>query len=308
MKKLFGIILLFITNSVAAQSLQHVTIILDWFLNPDHAPLFVAEQQGYFKQQGLDVSIVTPANPNDGPKLVAAGKADITIEYPISLLQQVAEGLPLVRVGALFPENLNAVAVLKSSSIKTLQDLKGKTVAMSAGDADKAILSAMLKQVGVNPNDVSFINVNYNLVQALLSHRVDAVTGIMRNVEPIEMAIAGQPARLFYPEDYGVPPSDSAIWVVSRNEVSKTWVNKFLKAIEEGTLYLQKHPEAMWKAFSKTHPELNTEFNYRSWMVTYPLFSKNPGGYNARQYENYAKFLKAQGLIKTVPPLKLYVA
>lgn len=308
MKKLLTVFLLFINASVFAQAPQKVTVILDWFINPDHAPLIVAEQQGYFKQQGLDVNLITPANPNDGPKLVAAGKAEITLEYQISLLQQVEEGLPLVRVGSLFPTNLGALAVLKNGPIKTLKDLKSKTVAMSAGDSDQVILNAMLENQGVDPKTVSAINVNYNLVQALLSHRVDAVTGIMRNVEPIEMQVRGQPVRLFYPEDYGVPESEAEIWVINRSDVGKPWVNKFLTAIQQGTDYLQAHPEQTWKAFAKAYPQLNTKFNYQSWMATYKLFSKNPRECNAAQYQKFAEFVKAQGLIKTVPPLKSYVA
>lgn len=308
MKKLFSLFLLLISTSVFAQPLQKITVILDWFINPDHAPLIVAQQQGYFKQQGLEVNLITPANPNDGPKLVAAGKAEITLEYQISLLQQVEEGLPLVRVGSLFPTNLGAIAVLQNGPIKTLKDLTGKTVAMSDGESDHVILNAMLKTQGVDPTTVTVINVNYNLVQALLSHRVDAVTGIMRNVEPIEMQVRGQPVRLFYPEDYGVPESEAEIWVINRNNISKAWVNKFLTAIQQGTVYLQAHPEQTWNAFAKAYPQLNTKFNYQSWMATYKLFSKNPRECNTAQYQKFAEFVQQQGLIKKVPPLKLYVA
>ncbi len=58
-----------------------MTVLLDWFVNPDHAPLFVALEKGYFADRGLDVEFIAPANPNDPPKLVAAGKADIAVSY-----------------------------------------------------------------------------------------------------------------------------------------------------------------------------------------------------------------------------------
>lgn len=302
------LVLLLLTSTAFAKPLQQVTVILDWFVNPDHAPLFVAQQQGYFKQQGLQVNIIAPANPNDGPKLVAAGKADMTISYQPSLLQQVEQGLPLMRVGALFAQNLNAIAVLKSGPIKTIADLKGKTIGMAAGNVDQALVGAMLQHHGLTLHDVTMVNVNYNLVQALLSHRVDAVTGIMRNVEPIEMQLAGHPARLFYPEKNGVPESDSEIWVTKNTDAHKPWVKKFLTAIQQGTIYLQAHPKKTWLRFAKNHPELNNEFNKRSWMATYKLFAVNPWYYNSAKYTAFARYMKHHGLIKTVPPLHSYVA
>ena len=64
--------------AVAAEKL---TLLLDWFVNPDHAPIIVADKRGYFAERGLEVEIIAPADPNDPPKLVAAGQADIAISY-----------------------------------------------------------------------------------------------------------------------------------------------------------------------------------------------------------------------------------
>ena len=58
---------------------ERLTVLLDWYVNPDHAPLYVALENGMFAKRGLDVELVAPANPNDPPKLVAAGKADVAI-------------------------------------------------------------------------------------------------------------------------------------------------------------------------------------------------------------------------------------
>ena len=74
---------------------------LEWFVNPDHAPLIVAKEKGFFKDAGLDVELIPPADPNDPPKLVAAGKVDLGVSYQPQLHLQVSEGLPVVRVGTL---------------------------------------------------------------------------------------------------------------------------------------------------------------------------------------------------------------
>ena len=92
---------------------DHLTLLLDWFVNPDHGPLLVAEQRGYFKADGLEVEIVAPSDPNDPPKLVAAGQADIGVSYQPQLHIQVDQGLPLVRIGTLVATPLNSLLVLR---------------------------------------------------------------------------------------------------------------------------------------------------------------------------------------------------
>lgn len=286
---------------------NQITVILDWFVNPDHAPLFVAKQQGYFKAQGLDVKIIAPADPNDGPKLVAAGNADITITYQAGLLQDVDNGLPLMQVGTLFPNTLTALAVLKNGPIKRIEDLKGKTIGSSAANVDQAFIKVMLKHHGVDPKEVKIINVHYNLVQALLTGRVDAISGIMRNFEPIELKLAGHPARLFLPEENGVPNSASEIWVVNRAQAKQAWVDKFLNAIKQGTAYLKAHPEQTFQQFAKQHPELDNPLNHQAWQVTYPLFTDDPFAQYLPAKQSYAQFLLDSGLISKIPPLNSYV-
>src|SRR5262249_50063904 len=93
---------------------QKLTVMLDWYVNPDHGPLFVAQQQGFYQQQGLDVKFIPPADPADPPKLVAAGKADLAIDYQPHLLIETSHGLPVVQVGTLVDSPLSCLAVLQN--------------------------------------------------------------------------------------------------------------------------------------------------------------------------------------------------
>ena len=86
---LLTVLLLPITPAWSAEKL---TVLLDWFVNPDHAPLYVAQEKGYFKARGLEVELIAPSNPNDPPKLVAAGKADIAVSYQHQHQMQVDQG------------------------------------------------------------------------------------------------------------------------------------------------------------------------------------------------------------------------
>src|SRR5919112_5977648 len=90
-----------LVTSLPAFAEDKLTVLLDWFVNPDHAPLYVAKEKGYFREAGLDVDLIAPADPNDPPKLVAAGKADLAVGYQKQLPLQAEQGLPLVRIGTL---------------------------------------------------------------------------------------------------------------------------------------------------------------------------------------------------------------
>ncbi|MBL8674125.1 MAG: ABC transporter substrate-binding protein, partial [Rhodospirillales bacterium] len=99
--------------SGASRAADKVTILLDWFLNPDHAALVIAKTRGLFAKRGLEVDLVVPADPSAPPKLVAAGKGDYAVSYQPQLQLFVAgsdrasDALPLVRVGALVDRPLN---------------------------------------------------------------------------------------------------------------------------------------------------------------------------------------------------------
>ena len=176
------IILFFWVPIVGARSHQ-LTVVLDWYLNPNHAPLLVAEQKGFFKEVGLSVKLIAPSNPEDGPKFVAVNRADIAITYQPNLMLQVDQGLPVIRIGTLIDQPLNALVVLEKSGVRTLEDLKGQKIAYSANAIDSAMLGTMLQFKNLTLKDVMLINVHYALMQALLTHQVKASIGMMRNVE-----------------------------------------------------------------------------------------------------------------------------
>jgi putative hydroxymethylpyrimidine transport system substrate-binding protein len=301
--------LVYSSTALAAGGASHpLTVVLDWFLNPDHAPLLVAEQQGFFKQQGLQVKLVTPADPSDGPKLVAMHKADIAITYQPQLLMQVEHGLPLVRFGSLVGQPLACLVTLKSNHIQRIEELKGKTIGYSSGGIDSVMLETMLKAHGMKLSDVTFINVRYDLIQALLSKNIAAFTGGMRTVEPIQLDQLGHPAQVFYPEDNGFPSYEELIFVTHKKELSDPRLIGFLKAVQEGVAYLVAHPQATWDAVIKQHPELNNPVNKASWMAAIPYFSKNPGALNVTQYQKFAEFMQQQGVIQRAPAVSYYAA
>lgn len=122
---------------------EPLTLVLDWYINPDHAPIMVAEQIGAFKAQGLDVKIVPPSDPALPPRMAAARQADLAITYQPQVHFFADEGLPLVRVGTLINSPLNTVIAL-NKQIKTPADLQGKKVGYSVSGCGEVIVYAWM--------------------------------------------------------------------------------------------------------------------------------------------------------------------
>ncbi len=301
-----GLMAASLMTSLPALAQDKLSVMLDWFVNPDHAPLVVAQEKGFFKDAGLDVTLTAPADPNDPPKLVAAGGTDIAVSYQPQLILQVDEGLPLVRIGTLVSTPLNSVVVLRDGPVKTLKDLKGRKVGYSIAGFEDALLGAMLEKQGLTLKDVELVNVNFSLSPSLLSGQVDAVIGAFRNFELNQMEIEKHPGRAFYPEEEGVPPYDELILVARKDKANDPRFKRFLAAVERATLYILNHPEESQAAFVKGRPELNDELNRRAWADTLPRFSHSPAALDAERYTRFAEFLKARGLIKAVAPLDHY--
>ena len=301
-----GILIALGLISQPAAAADKLTVMLDWFVNPDHAPLIVAQEKGYFKQAGLDVELIAPADPNDPPKLVAAGKADLAVSYQPQLHVQVAEGLPLIRIGTLVSTPLNSLVVLASGPIRKIADLKGKKIGFSVGGFEDALLAAMLSRHGLGLKDIELINVNFSLSPSILSGKVDAVIGAFRNFELNQMDIVGKPGRAFYPEEEGVPPYDELILVANKNRVGDPNFRKFLDALEKGVQFLINHPGESWKLFIGAHKNLNDELNKRAWRDTLPRFALRPAPFDSKRYQRFAAFLKKQGLIKSIRPVSDY--
>jgi len=271
-------------------------VILDWFINPDHAPLFVAKEKGFFKQAGIHVQLEPPAANADGPKLVAAGKADIAITYQPQFLIQQAHHLPLTQVGTLVATPLDCLVVLKNGPIKAIRDLKGKRIGYPAGYS-QIMLKTMLKQHGLSLKDVHLISTHQGLTQALLAHRIDGFTGAMRNFEPIEMQLRGQLARLFLPENNGFPFYSELILITNTHERNDPRINQFMMALQRGVIYLVNHPQQSWELFAKRHPELNNSLNRKAWFKTLPFFALRPNLIDDSRRQKLAIFLKKQSAI-----------
>lgn len=300
--------LLALSPPVAAQPARdQLTVLLDWFINPDHLPIIIAQERGDFARANLDVRIQAPADPNDPPRLVGARRTDIGVFYQKNLHLAVDQGLPLVRVGTLVATPLSTLTVLRDGPVRTLADLRGRRVGYSVAGFEEVVMGAMLETVGLRLADIRLVNVNFGLSSALMSGQVDAILGGFRNFELHQLDIENRPGRAFFPEQYGMPAYDELIYITHRDRARDPVLRRFIDATEAATHFLVNNPEESWRMFiAGQRRELDNELNRRAFASTANRFSLSPGALDRNRYERFARFLLDRRMIRAVPALETY--
>ena len=143
--------LLFIVTMVAAvacggddepEELTKVSLALDWFPWSNHSGLYVAQERGYFEDEGLEVNIYVPGDPSTVLQTVGAGRDDFGISYQPELLLAREQGIEAVSIMAMVQHPLNSVMALTESGIVEPKDLKGKKVGAPGARLDVPVTHA----------------------------------------------------------------------------------------------------------------------------------------------------------------------
>jgi putative hydroxymethylpyrimidine transport system substrate-binding protein len=190
----------------AVVPLVPVRVALDWYPNANHIGLYIADERGYFREEGLKVDLYTPSDPSTVLQTVGAGQDDFGISYQPDILLARAQNVPVVAVAAMVQHPLNSVMALKSSGIERPADLKGKKVGYPGIPTNEPLLDTMLKFDGLSGlEDVELVNVGFNLAPALISGQVDAVVGAYWTHESILVENQGYEVSVLRMEEWGVP-------------------------------------------------------------------------------------------------------
>lgn len=308
--KTFSLLALFalVLTTPHASAQERMRVILDWFVNPDHAPLIVALERGYFADEGLQVELIEPGDPNDPPKLVATGEMDAGVSYQPQLHLHVDKGLPLRSIATLVATPLNSLVVLADGDVNEIADLRGRKVGYSLAGFEDALLATILERHGLSLDDVETVDIHFSIVPALLSGRVDAVIGAFRNFEPIKLMLEGREGKTFFLEEEGVPTYDELIVVAHESRAGSEEMSAFVRALERGVIYLVNHPRESWDLFAGYRDDLDNELNRLSWDETLPRFALRPSAVDSTRYEEFARFLETRGLIEKARPAEAYLA
>jgi putative hydroxymethylpyrimidine transport system substrate-binding protein len=290
----------------ASEKLQKVSLMLDWYPNAVHSFLFVAEEKGYFKEQGLEVDIQMPADTNDPLKLVAANQIDMAMSYQPQVIVARSEDIPVQSFGAIVRHPLNQLMVPAEGSIHSPKDLAGKTIGYPSIPLDEAIIQTMVKADGGNAEQVKMVDIGWDLIPAMATKKTDALIGGYINHEKLLLEKEGHPMRTLNPADYGVPDYYELVMVASEKGLKEKpeVFEKFMTAITEGQKYVQEHPEdglsVLLNHEDKTSP-LEKDVETKSLEILLPLMDakEKPFGYQDPEvWKNTAKWLKDNKIIK----------
>jgi putative hydroxymethylpyrimidine transport system substrate-binding protein len=293
--------------SAAFAGVPKMTLILDWTPNPDHVGLYYARDTGLFARAGLDVAIRAPSDPTAPLKLVGVGRADLAVTYEQELFFAVAKKLPVVAVAAVVPQPLNSFMAIEPR-VKSLRDLQGRAIGITGVPSDYATLDTALRSVGLSRRNVKVVTVGYNLLPALLSHRVDAVLGVYRNVEGIQLQLRGLRPTIIPVDRAGVPRYDELVLVASKTRLRndpryRSEVRRFVGAFLAGTADARSHPSRAL-AILKQVTAADAKFLARATPATLRLLAgpKGVGCLSVRDWQRFSEWMHAHGLLKEAIP------
>jgi putative hydroxymethylpyrimidine transport system substrate-binding protein len=280
-------------------------LMLDYFPNADHAPIYDAQARGYFKQAGLDLKIRQPADPAAPIKQVAAGRVDLAISYEPEVLRARSNGLHVVSVGALVRTPLTSIISLPKAKIARPADLKGKTVGTAGIDYQHAYLQTILKHANVSASSVKERNVGFNLVPALVTGKVDAILGGFWNYEAIDLAQRKKHPKVIRLDSVGVPTYDELVFVANADALQSEGplIRSFMSALRRGAIELKRRPDAGVAALVKANPDLDSKLQTASVRATLPYFvppaGKPYGWQDPAAWTRFARWMQDTGLIKS---------
>ena len=292
----------------AGSERQAFSLTLDFYPNPDHAGIYMAQKLGYFEEAGLDLNIATPSDPAAPVKQVAAGRTDLAISYEPEVALAREQGLDVVAVGALVNRPLTSLIWLAESKIKGVGDLKGKTIATAGIPYQDAFLKTILARVDLTPDDVKAVNVGFGLLPALVGGSAQAMLGGYSNVEGVDLRERGKAPVVTPVDQLGVPTYDELVFVANPEKLEEDpdKFRLFLAALQRGTEAAAEKPGEATTAITEANPDLEPKLAAAEVKATLPLLSARSGdqpyGYmNPQEWEAFAGWMRDNGLINSLP-------
>jgi putative hydroxymethylpyrimidine transport system substrate-binding protein len=291
------------SEEVTGAAKTPLTLTLDFYPNPDHAGIYMAEKLGYFDDAGLDVSIQTPSDPAAPTKLVAAGESDLAISYEPEVLLAHDNDLDVVAIGALVDSPLTSMIWLAKSGIRGIADLRGKTIATAGIPYQDAYLKTILARANLAPGDVSTVNVGFGLLPAILGGKADAMLGGFRNVEGVDLRLRGKAPVVTPVDQLGVPTYAELVLLANRERLEEDPepYRLFLAALSRGTAAAVKSPDATVGALLEANPDLDPKLTRAEVDATLPLLSAD-GRMDAAAWAEFIGWMAENELIGSDPP------
>ncbi|WP_457552854.1 ABC transporter substrate-binding protein [Desulfobacula sp.] len=297
-KKIFGFILaLTLLGSSSLMAGEKLSLMLDWFPNVDHLPIYVAKEKGYFSDQGITIDIITPSETSDALKLAASGNVDLAVSYEPQTIIAADQGLPITVVAPLVVHPLTTLLFLEDRGIKTPGDLSHKKI----GYTVPGLMDVLLKAFAAinNIQDYTPVNVGFTILPALVSNKVDAVMGPFKTYETVGIAQHGYKAQFFELEKWGIPDYEELIFVCGLTTLKEksAAVKGFVKAMEKAFAYTKAHPKDALATYLSAVPQADKKMETQAFELTQPYFAVKTG-HDLLKWQAFADFALEYNLIK----------
>lgn len=283
-----------------------VDLMLDWYPNAVHSYLFVAQEKGYFEEEGVTVNIQTPVNATDPINLAASGAITLGITYqPDVITSRASQDVPIVSIASIVRSPLNRIVYLPDAGIASPKDLEGKTVGYPGIPLNESIITAMVTNDGGDPAKVNMIDIGFTLSSSLVSGNVDAIVGAYINHEVPSLAHEGYETNNLNPTDYGVPSYYELVMVTNENTWAKDEekIRAFWRGATKGYEFMRDNPEEalalLLEMQDKANFPLVEEVEQESLSILLELMESDHGfGYqSAEDWQASIDWMKEAGLI-----------
>ncbi|QTP59086.1 ABC transporter substrate-binding protein [Billgrantia antri] len=288
----------------------HLSITLDWYLNPQHAALLVAREKGMFARRGLEVTLVVPADPSVPAKLLAAGRTDLALGRQPQLHLLVDRQMPVVRVATLVAAPVSGL-VLSGASESAGNDfaLEGLRIGVTDSDGRDVVLAFMLTELLGMAKGLELVGLEelgYSAVEAMREQRVDGLMMHHRYLLPRQLADEGIMTRTLPSEANGLPAHDGLILMANRDQLNgkRDAVRRLVSALDEAALWIVNHPQEAWALLEKAEPALAGQAGQDAWADIYPRLALQPAAVDHGRYLRFEQFLHEAGVVETMTPLE----
>ncbi|CAM2999353.1 ABC transporter substrate-binding protein [Paenibacillus sediminis] len=279
------------SNKQAAKTLKDVKVVLDWTPNTNHTGLYVAKDQGYYKEEGLNVEIVQPGS-GGADAMVASGEAQFGISYQESVTQGRTQGVPLVSIAAIIQHNTSGFAAPADRGIKSPKDFEGKKYGGWGSPVEEAMLKTLVEENGGDYSKVKYINMG----------DADYFTAVKRDIDfawiyyawtGIEAEQRNQPLNMLYVKDYDKALDYyTPILVTSEKVIAQDpeLVKAFMRATSKGYQYAIQNPEKAADILIKAVPDLNAELVKASQKWLSPRYQDDAARWGEQKKEVWQNF------------------
>lgn len=277
---------------------EKLSIMLDWFPNVDHLPIYVAREKGFFSDQGIEIKIISPSETSDALKLCASGNVDMAVSYQPQTIMAASRGLDIKVVAPLIVHPLTTLLFLENKNIKKPTDLSGKKI----GYTVPGLMDVLLKAFATINKIENYtpVNVGFTILPSLAANKVDAVMGPFKTYETVGMAAHGHTAAFFELEKWGIPDYEELIFVCAPStlKTKSNAVKAFVNGLENAFIYTKAHPEQALAAYLSAVPEADKKIETRAFELTRPYFAVKIG-HNFEKWQRFADFALKYELIES---------